>query len=339
MLINDFYNFEHSYNRAFDVLCFHNAVRQVLEYYGVDKAIFFINSALNIVINDADSDFPDFKLGLSDNATVLPSYCHKVNCYNINDFKDFESLYEDNKRRVHSGTPIITAVDTFYLNYSINYQKSHNLHANIFCGYDENSDRIDIVDWFSPWFFKGQITYDEFTLARKSNNPSGEGLFAGYPTNCKFIEIESGDWNADIDSLLYETIELTLQKNNAPKRGVSGLKHVLNIIKENSGLDNNKRNAFLKGLFNKFYIIKNGLDFSQLYFQLSYDELKLPALKDTINCLENIKNHLLVLSPLILKTSYTNSEQMYEKTINRVSQLIQEFENFIESIVSLKEAL
>ncbi len=347
MLLNNFYNYEHSYNQVFDVFCFHNAVRQVLEYYGVKDGMFFINSTLNINISEDTSNILGFKLGLIDNSTVLPTFSDKIINYSQNDFKDFESLFEDNKRRVNSGTPIITVVDTFFLNYSINYNKSHNLHVNIFCGYSEDSDSISVVDWFAPWYFKGNIPYNEYYLARTSSNPSGESLFGGHPINGRFLEVKSGDWGVRIDCLLYETVCLTLEQNieaaetlkSVSNRGLSGLKFILNLIKLNSALNFEDKSAFLKSLFNKLLLIKNGFSFSMLYFKLSYERLNLTEIRNVVESLENIILQFNTFLPIILKASFVDSDVLYQKVVNMLSNLLDSFEVFINRVYILKQSI
>lgn len=247
------------YRPSFDTFCFQNCIKYILEFYDVQNSDFYINRSLSMLVKK-DQGF-NADIYYEKNArSLLPFFSDRVKRYYLKDAKG-DDVFWDNVDLVKSGVPIIVGVDSYYLSYLPYYMKSHGRHTIIMSNYDENDDTVEVVDWMSPWFFKGKVNRDEFIAARDSQNPYDGGVFSGKPILNNWAEVLNENFCWDAEKLIRNTAELSLeqyfypvQKDDDAFEGLEALKFITSLVSmiENE-LTVEAQQHFLKKLHGNLY--------------------------------------------------------------------------------------
>lgn len=185
--INNLYNSELTFLDGFETFCYQNCQRILLQAQGLDYPELYINEALSFNYNQKNDDV----YTVYGSRSLLPSLETNVKRLYFDDKLEMvtEVFMQNVEYLDKNELPIIVGVDTFYLDYAINYQKNHAIHTLIMCGYDLDKSEVYVIDWYKPWFFKGIIKLEDFLKARNSENPYDGTMFSGEPikNNWAFI--------------------------------------------------------------------------------------------------------------------------------------------------------
>jgi hypothetical protein len=347
MLLNIF-NTKPSYYKEYESFCFQNCLRQVLEYYGVENAALYINSALSFVLESNNSYPNGFKIKYNEHScSTLPKYGDKVRRLYYDDDKNGEDVWIINKQKIDEGIPIITGVDVFYLPYQTYYNNSHGIHTLILCGYSELEDFINIIDWYEPWFFKGVINKKEFISARSSTNPQGEGVYSGTPIRNNWAEIDTYGWESNPVELIYQTIDLSIEQyyNNAfvddqnVMQGINAIKRLYEIVLENKVKIPEERSKFLKDLHNTLFVALKRQKLFKLYLELSTQWVKINSIISAINQMKEVIEKWDLILMYILKASISKLDGTYDKVLNNMIENISFEEKIYDILVNVKNEL
>jgi len=126
---------------------------------------------------------------------------------------DAEEGWQQVRDQVADGTPVVVAVDNFYLPFRPAYQDVHTNHLSIVYGYDEQAGTVRVLDAVPPRF-DGDIRIDELTAARNSANPElheRDMFFTNRPIANRWLEIELDA--AAFPPFTLDTVRSTLRRN------------------------------------------------------------------------------------------------------------------------------
>ncbi len=171
-------------------------------------------------------------------------------------------VWNENLRKLKSWIPIITGVDSYYLEYTPYYKTSHGFHTVILTGYSEEEQRINIIDSMAPWFYKGSMDFENFIEARNFPNEFDGGIYSGVPILNNWEEVDNDGWNADVLELIKSNIRLSIKqcydepgdgKNNY--KGINVLSRIVDILKDVNDIDIDKRRNYLQRVYIGLYAI------------------------------------------------------------------------------------
>jgi hypothetical protein len=338
-MLLDIFHHEQSYDNDYESFCGKNCIRQVLEYYGVKNAPFFINSALGLTLvrnEEAKSGY--------DKQTILGG-CEDKLCLHVSDNKSAIEVWEENKARVKEGIPIITGVDIFYFHYTPHFHKFHSDHRVILCGYPDAGNNATIIDHYQ-WKFTGDIEIHNFLEARSSLCPKDDGPYSGTPTNNFWFEIDKNGWNVPSEELLFETISRSLRQYYYTSsdyqanryEGIEALKKLLEIIIEQRETGKGDDSEFLSEVRLAFLFVYTRIKLFKYYMQISLSIAKrdlLSQIKDQM--VEEIKIWETLIR-FVLKCMYTKEDSLYVKIIGNFNKIIDMEEkryDFLEKLVKV----
>ncbi|WP_370750699.1 hypothetical protein [Eubacterium sp.] len=326
--IHDIYNKKIEHYEGYESFCYQNCQRIILEYIYGSKAVLFINTVPSIEIEVGDK----LKLrGKSDFRSLLPSinkYAKRIYYTTVESVKDIfkrniKFIYENN-------SPIIVGADTYFLPYTANYKKSHAKHTLILCGFDLTRNVVYVIDWYSPWFYKGEVDIETFLQARNSKNEKDDSYYSGSPIENNWAYIEKiPQYSAD--KLFDETIKLSKKFyfNNSDNGVIAALSLLLKHISvmENE-TDYNRVFYYMYTLLNRKKIFLQYIEYYSNLKQLDRNIEFIAQLK------KNVANWDVIVI-LLLKQSKRYNVKTRNHLIDKIRKSISEESIMIQTIEKL----
>ena len=316
-----------------------------MEYDDIKNAPLYINSTLSMIVKEDDSDFQYDIVYDEDSRSVLPQFRSKVRRYTPIDAKTID-VWNENKLKISEGIPIIVGLDNYYLSYHPFYKKNHGRHTAILSGYSEDEKEVYITDWYDPWFFKGTIGFQEFLEARESLNPWDGSVYSGSPVYNNWAEVDKNGWDLEASDLISTTIDLTISQYYCEKKesqnihkGILGLKKLLDIILKTRDFDLNTKKQFLRDLHYKLFSATKRKKLFRLYLDISQGECKIRELDEAIQLLNYIIMKWDDISIIVLKGSFSKTEEMHQRVIKEISKMIIIEENFYDSLNKIRSVI
>lgn len=319
-MVNSFWKNELTYYAGYESFCYQNSLRLILESYGVEYAPLYINATLSLnILIENDSDI---KFSFAENArSFLPEYADKVRRIYYPEKTDPWEVFKENVKMVNDNdTAIIVGADLYYLPYLEYYHKKHGAHTFILCGADIANNKIRLVDWYEPWFHKGEMDTEEFILARNSENPKDVHIYSGTPIRNNWTEISRDGWESSPAHLISTVLKLSRQQffETGDNDGCLCFGRIEELLEKFANDENDHRNAMKSihmGLFDtlkRFKFLKQYLEIAQKYNCNS----------ETV--IENIDKYINIFDStlmLIFKTTMVNSSKTFERIISRLKEL------------------
>lgn len=326
--IHDIYNKKIDHYEGYESFCYQNCQRIILEYAYGSNAILFINTVPSIEIEAMD------KLRLRekyDFRSLLPSVNKYTNRFYYKDDESTEDILNRNIKFVYENkNPIIVGADTFFLPYSANYKKRHAKHTLILCGFDLTRNVVYVIDWYSPWFYKGEVDIETFLQARNSKNEKDDSYYSGSPIENNWAYIEKiPQYSAD--KLFDETIKLSKKNyfNDSDNGVIAALSLLLKYISvmENE-TDYNRVFYYMYTLLNRKKIFLQYIEYYSNLKQLDRNTIFITQLK------KNIANWDVIVI-LLLKQSKRYNVKTRNHLIDKISKSISEELIMIQTIEKL----
>ena len=146
-LIFDIYKEEQVFHDSFQYFCYKNCYLNILRYYKAKNPEFYINYSLDwIFLKNDDLKWGfDFKIGnINDN--LLSPFDKKILKVDKT-IKSCDEIWKSDIEYLKQDIPVVVAVDVYYLKYTPYYYKKHSIHSIIIAGYEEENDKIYVIDW------------------------------------------------------------------------------------------------------------------------------------------------------------------------------------------------
>ena len=320
--IHDIYNKQIEHYEGYESFCYQNCQRIILEYAYGSNAILFINTVPSIEIEAREKD--DFR-------SLLPSVNKYTNRFYYKDEESTEDILNRNIKFIYENkSPIIVGADTYFLPYSANYKKRHAKHTLILCGFDLTRNVVHVIDWYSPWFYKGEVDIETFLQARNSKNEKDESYYSGTPIKNNWAYIEKiPQYSAD--KLFDETIKLSKKFyfNDSDKGVIAALSLLLKYISVmEDETDYNRVFYYMYTLLNRKKIFLQYIEYYSNLKQLDRNTIFITQLK------KNIANWDVIVI-LLLKQSKRYNVKTRNHLIDKISKSISEELIMIQTIEKL----
>ncbi len=194
------------YEPVFDQFCLRACILNILRYYQVKHAFLYINSSLDFrAITDPRGGIR-IEMGLEPLTGSLQEQYMRHHMDNL------QKIWETYHISVQD-TPIIIEVDGFELPYHPLYRKEHIRHTCIICGYNLLQKQYRVIDWLSPYFFKGNVDYGILQQAFQGN----------------WITIKRNGWTQSAFELYKQTISACYFKFCRPADCITGIQAVYKL--------------------------------------------------------------------------------------------------------------
>jgi len=325
-------NYELSFLQEMKYLCSKSCAYQILEFLGYKNPLQYIYIGC----------FPSicvFKDHFIANGKIT-KICGEHSFIVEGKGKLFNEVFSLNKEQLEKGINPIVIVDTYYLPYRIEYHKSHGAHAVILTGYSDNY--VEIIDWYAATFFKGNISIQDFIMARNSNCNDFSNPFACVPITNTWYYVDVSKIDEEIkNKIIFEnlsvlTYQVESKNNNFEKAGKECLDYLQNIVKKSSTCNENNKSVIMKKIHDALFpflctsklmvVYLNNLD-------LNYD-------------LSILKGVIYQVVDLLDKINYTSmrcylsyNERFYQRTQEYLTILITKYEKMQEEANKVYEVL
>lgn len=317
-------NYKFEYMPQFHYLCVQNCISQVLSYLGCKHSHQYMNCALEYCVSPASDEksYVSFVQRKMSDLIISPI----KQSVKVKTVLSSSNAWRINKEQLDDGKIFIAIVDVYYLHYRREYNKIHGAHAVIVTGYD--SDFINIVDWYEPYFFQGKIALEDFFKARLSSNPKNDNPYSGWPIYNKWIDIEFNFNELSSEECLFNNIRYTLEKrysnsdsNNDMLFGVDALNYLLNISTKHHA-----NQLFWKDVHNGMFTLWRL--YNLFLFNLSEVVRNYANIENFLTLFETYNKLFQDILYIILKQSVQESERTFQRFYDM-------FNRFIELTLSL----
>lgn len=296
------------YDSSYESFCFQNCLKILLEARGIKNSDFLINKSLSLLF-DSES-YTKMLYTHKDVRGLLPGVGVVNRYYNPRLRK--EDVFEHNCMFISDNNePIIVGVDTYYLPYASNFKKNHAIHTTVMCGYDLKNASVHLIDWYEPWLYKGEVSLDEFLLARDSKNEYDGTIFSGTPIENNWAYIQKIE-EKSLDTLFEKLIDLSIRQyfsETEKNQGIRALECVMNILAASNVANQYKkiydnlyislkRHKFFLGGMKNYYKYKPTLLLDDIISKMEniiilWDSILLMLVKLSIRNNESTKNRML----------------------------------------------
>lgn len=338
----EYSKFSLSYHDAFEYYCFKNCYLQILRYYGIRSPEYYIETNLDWKLIRSDKQPFGYEFQTGDRYSGLVSPCsEKVRLQTAGNNKP-ATIWEKNLQCLNQKLPVTVAVDVFYLPYTPYFQKKHSFHSLIICGV--HTDKADILDWYTPWFYQGQISMELLDKARSSTN-SGSGLLGTFAIEYAWAIIEKEEWQeyrkgdlveitvSDLLSSYYGGIE-----NAAMSTGRKALTTLMRFILKMEE-ESKRRRLFLEDLYYQLYFVVTRKRLLQWYLEMVESDFRTVIWSHALALLAQTRKSWQNLLHLIMKCSIDDTPDNYDTIIFQLNKCILQEDEFYYELFRMKSTL
>lgn len=167
--------------------------------------------------------------------------------------------------------PVIILVDVFHLPYRHEYQKYHASHAVFLVSHDIAEKTVTIIDWYSPYFYKGIISIEDFILARTSDNPKDINPFSGFAINNYWYKIEKKDFTSNVLEIILINIDEMKTSSANEKKGVYtgcfAFKQIVDYMRKCLSSNEAPLSEICKHMHNELFVFYRASILANKYFE------------------------------------------------------------------------
>ncbi|MCI9541772.1 MAG: BtrH N-terminal domain-containing protein [Lachnospiraceae bacterium] len=312
--------------------CYQNCLRIVLQFQGLRNSELYLNAALSFGFDKSKEEL----VTRQHIRSLLPPFSKCVKRKEYLEEVLAEKIFEDNIDYIKKNkNAIIVGVDTYYLEYASNYMKNHARHTLVLCGYNQSTRKVQVIDWYPPWYYKGEVSLEAFLNARASKNEIDGTLYSGNPINNNWAQVDFIPYRTDNELLLLLLEDMVKNHNLCDSDeniayGVDGLKEFGKFIEKTFECEK------LNRTYKKMIVITKRYNFFRMYMR-HFDNIEI--VRRIILNLDYKIEEWDRISMLVLKTSITNSSRIKEKIHTRIDNLIESDKDLYSDIMELYKNL
>lgn len=348
MINSDIFNFEYEFLNDYNNFCIHNNIKLVLDYYGVKHSSLYIDTipGIRFHVNEDEPENLECIYDI-DSTSVLSPFDSLVHINYPKDKLDSVGNLTEIKKSIDAGIPVIVMVDVYDLPYMPFYHTDHSIHSILVCGYDDRKEEITYVDWYSPYFSKGTINYQDYFRARASENPAGPLMNSNFPIENRWILVEKDGWNATPVELLKYTIDkmelVYYSKKNTQhekeSEGIGAVMRLQSFLKELSSMSEERAKTVLTMLHKYFFMMPNYWDFFSSNIVRNVAAASVTVENDELSILQNNTVLWTKLLRLFVKANMGNYESVYPKILTSMEQIVENDFKSEQILHSIKTSL
>lgn len=335
----EYSEFPLSYDDAFEYYCFKNCYLQILRYYGIRHPEYYIETNLDWKWMRSDEQPFGYEFQTGDKYSGLVSPCgEKVRLQTVRNDTP-AAIWEKNLQCLDQSLPVTAAVDVFYLPYTPYFQKKHSFHSLIICGV--HSDKAEILDWYTPWFYQGQVSMELLDKARRSANNQA-GLLGSIAIEYAWAVIEKEAWQ---EYTKQELVEITVSdllssyyggmENAVMSTGKKALTTLMKFVLQMEEESESKKN-FLEGLYYQLYFVATRKRLLQWYLEMVASDFKTVIWSRTLTLLTQTRKSWQSLLHLIMKCSIDDTPDNYDTVVFQLNKCISQEDEFYYELFRMK---
>lgn len=327
--------YEFEYLPRFRYLCVQNCVVQVMNHLGYTNAGKYIDCSFECQIKlavDEQSSVEFIYKNMND--LMIEPLRNNIKIYSVIPARNAWNI---NKTILDNGDIYIAIVDVYYMFYRKEYKKNHGAHAVIVVGYNEREGWVEIFDCYGFYNFNGKIPYEDYFLARNSQNVKNNNPYSGWPIYNKWIEVSNTVQKLPEEECLYYNLKKSLAAMKETKEeeanvynGTAAFSIILTLAQEkNTGV------IFWKKFYEWLFTLSRSCEL--LLTNMAECNIFCKVERETIKYYMEFNNTLQKLLFLVLKMSIKENEKLREsicdvlnKVIIELSMIFEQFQRFCD---------
>lgn len=306
--MNAFESYELQYFDEMKYFCLKNCFYQNMSYLGIEHPLLHIKLGLlfKILYNSEKNTFNSYKHNL-----LMPLFDMGSVVYGCGD--NFDNQFALNLRLL----PVIVLVDVYYLPYRQEYRKYHASHSIFLTEYKASEKSVRIVDWYSPYFYKGVVMLEDFIKARNSDNPKDINPFSGFSIKNYWYKIVAENINLNLPEIINNNVNdmkmVTIDENNGIYSGVTAFEKIAIYFDTCLSKPDIALNLACKHLHDELFIFYRAVVLAKKYFE--YVKLSFPDFIDLsiTKFITEISELMETLNFYLLKGSVSCSKEKFSK--------------------------
>ncbi|MCR5148504.1 MAG: BtrH N-terminal domain-containing protein [Eubacterium sp.] len=295
-----------NYMEEFKYFCLKNCFYQNWQYLNIQDALLYLKLGLKLKIINNDTGFHVFKHEL-----LMPLF--DMSSVSQGSGEDFNAILDNNLQSV----PVIVLVDVYYLPYRSEYNKYHASHAVFLSGYNKQNNSFKIVDWYSPYFFKGEVSYNNYMKARISGNPKDVNPFSGFKINNYWYKLNDKVHNFSPDECVMKNYSELFESSYDKKKGIYigkyAIEQIVKYLELYIDMDSVDYSSVCKLVHDELFIYHRAIILAERYFYYAINNYKSDVDYKIIACIRNLSEKLSKLNFLLLKGSIICSKELYKR--------------------------
>lgn len=313
--MHSFESFEFPYFDEMKYFCLKNCFYQNMEYLNIEDSLLHIKLGLQLKLLNNDSIFNTYKHEL-----LMPLF--DMNSVEVGFGCNFDVEFEKNIQSL----PVIVLVDVYYLPYRQEYHKYHASHTVFLTGFSQDKKTVRIIDWYSYCFYKGDVNFDDFKLARISQNPKDINPFSGF-------EIKNYWYKIKPEKLCINSIE-NVHKNLLDMKqsiaddgkgiytGVYAFEKIASYMEKHLQIPDAPLKTVCKHIHDDLFIFYRATVLAKRYFE--YARLRFPNDIELshIKFIEGVSDTIEKTNFFLLKGSISGSNEMLKKSKILIENII-----------------
>ncbi len=311
--MQSFENFDFQYFDEMKYFCLKNCFFQNMEYLGIEDSLLHIKLGLQFKILSNNDIFNTYKHEL-----LMPLFEMGLVEHGFGD--NFEVVFGENTQSL----PVIILVDVYYLPYRQEYQKYHASHTVFLAGYNEEFVRI--VDWYSPYFYKGSVSFEDFKKARISENPKDINPFSGFAIKNYWYKIKSENLHMNpIDNIQKNLVDMKQSLSDDRKGVYTGLfafEKVTAYMEKQFLIPDAPLNMACKHIHDELFIFYRAVILAERYFEYARSRFPNDIDISHIEFLNEVSNAIEKINFYLLKGSISCSQETFRKSKILIENII-----------------
>lgn len=314
--MQSFESFDFQYFDEMKYFCLKNCFFQNMEYLGVEDSLLHIKLGLQFKILSNNEIFNTYKHEL-----LMPLFEMGSVEHGFGD--NFEVVFWENTQSL----PVIILVDVYYLPYRQEYKKYHASHTVFLAGYDEEFVRI--VDWYSPYFYKGSVNFEDFKKARISENPKDINPFSGFAIKNYWYKIKSENLHMNpIDNIQKNLVDMKQSLSDDRKGVYTGLfafEKVAAYMEKQFLIPDAPLNIACKHIHDELFIFYRAVILAKRYFEYARSRFPNDIDISHIEFLNEVSNTIEKINFYLLKGSISCSQETFKKSEILIENIIHSY--------------
>ena len=249
---------------AYEYMCERNAQRILLIGYGIKEPLFLMRPGFYI---DSCNFSQTGIFSTSFSRGVLESEALPV----LGEMR-FGVDWETINWHLQKGQIVQITVDVFYLPYKYNtyFNKSHGSHTVFLLRKTEKG--YIVLDWYHPDYFIGELSLEQLTAARMSENPKNQiSAFSGSPINgaYRLLNMNGVSNNVCVRDTVYKNMYFLVQ-SMLDANGT--LSHIKKLQTEKPQWLNDPKQVGYSNAIESFFLLELETRFLILYYTAMVEE-------------------------------------------------------------------
>lgn len=313
--INRFQQYKLPYDNAMMYFCLKNCFHQYMCFLQMEEPLLKLRTGyeLKIMYLKKENIFRTYR-----DEMLMPFFDMELVDKGSGD--DSEVVFWENCNDL----PIIVLVDVYYLPHREEYHKYHASHAIFLENYNQKDNTVSITDWYHPYFYRGEMSKEEFLDARNSINPKDKNPFSGNPINNYWYQVNPENLKIDSVENILKNIKKIEGNKEDPERnfiltGGNALDKII-YVSETKLKDGEDIKKFCLYLHDQLFIWQRGTDLSRIFYESVKRDYPDLVSQKFLDFIDEGYNKFADINFYLMKASMSRTEKNLGSTIEILKQ-------------------